>query len=331
MKTFSCFEAPLKVFGVPFFDTKKKFERIPAELREALPGLAFLGRRCPGARIGFRTDAESFTVRVKLKTLSADIGMSIYASQAVSVMIGERCSSRFAGIVFPPNYNTLTFERSFKKDGIMEEVTLWLLRNEELESVEVIVDDSATVEEPTPYKYGKALYYGSSITEGGCGSVINAYNAIISRRLDLDYYNFGFSGNAKGELEMADYINTVDMSIFIMDYDHNAPNVEHLRRTHEPFFKRIREKHRELPILLLSKPDFDYAVDGAERRSVIEETYRNAVAAGDKNVYYIDGESFFGDTDRHLCTADTIHPNALGFYRMAGVIEPAVKKMLGIE
>ena len=130
----------------------------------------------------------------------------------------------------------------------MEEVTLWLLRNEEIENVEIMVSDTATVEAPTPYKYGKALYYGSSITEGGCCcSVTN-----VSHWLDLDYYNFGFSGNAKGELEIADYINTLDMRLFVMDYDHNAPTAEYLRDTHEAFFKRIREKHPTLPILILS-------------------------------------------------------------------------------
>jgi len=144
----------------------------------------------------------------------------------------------------------------------------------------------------------------------------------------LDFYNFGFSGSAKGELEMADYINTIDMSLFIMDYDHNAPNVEHLLNTHEPFFRRIREANPNLPILILSKPDFDYTVDGKERRAVIENTYNNAVKAGDKNVYFIDGETFFGENDRHLCTIDRIHPNDLGFYRMASVILPTMKKIL---
>ena len=332
MKVYNCTQSPLRVFGIPFFEKKKTFERLPKELREKLPNLDFLGRRCPGARVGFRTDAKEFTVRVKLKTLSADIGMSIYSCQSVSVMIGERSSARFAGLAFPKNYEDKCFEKSFRKSGEMEDVTLWLLRNEEIESVEVLIDENAAVEEPTPYKYGKALYYGSSITEGGCcASVFNGYNAILSRWLDLDYYNFGFSGNAKGEIEMADYICTVDINLFIMDYDHNAPSAEHLERTHEPFFKRIREKKPELPVLFLSKPDFDYAPDGEERRSIIWRTYQNALAAGDKNVYYIDGETFFGDTDRHLCTLDTVHPNDLGFYRMAEVIKPTLEKILGLK
>ena len=39
-------------------------------------------------------------------------------------------------------------------------------------------------------------------------------------------------------------------------------------------------------------------------------------------------ETFFGKTDRGICTIDTVHPNDIGFYRMAEVILPTVKKML---
>lgn len=332
MKKYTCFDEPIKVFGIPFFEEKRKFERLPEQLRAKLSNLEFLGRRCPGARIGFRTDAEEFTVKIYLRTLSPDIAMSIYSCQSACVMIGDRQNSVFAALINPPDYNTKVFEKKVKKSSNMEEVTIWLLRNEEIDNVEIIMPDNACVEGPTPYKYGKALYYGSSITEGGCCcNVTNGYNAILSRWLDLDYYNFGFSGKARGELEMADYINTIDMSLFIMDYDHNAPDVEHLRNTHEPFFKRIREVNPKLPILILSKPDFDYTEDGKERRAVIENTYNNAVKAGDKNVYFVDGETFFGEHDRHLCTIDRIHPNDLGFYRMATVILPTMKKILNID
>ncbi|MBE6688430.1 MAG: hypothetical protein E7588_04015 [Ruminococcaceae bacterium] len=332
MKTYTCYEEPIKVFGVPFFEEKKKLERVPEELRAKLGNLVHYGRRCPGARVCFRTDAEEFTVRVHLETLNPDVGMSIYACQACSVMVGDRQNSVFAALLNPPDYNTKVFEKTVKKSSNMEDVTIWVLRNEVVENIEIIVPDDACVEAPTPYKYGKALYYGSSITEGGCCcNITNGYNAIISRWLDLDYYNFGFSGSARGELEMADYINTIDMSIFILDYDYNSPDVEDLRNTHEPFFKRIREANPNLPILMLTKPDFDYSEDGAERRAVIKETYDNAVKAGDKNVYFIDGETFFGKEDRELCTIDRIHPNDLGFYRMAGVILPTIKTMLGIE
>ncbi|MBQ2709949.1 MAG: hypothetical protein IJF67_16870, partial [Clostridia bacterium] len=69
-------------------------------------------------------------------------------------------------------------------------------------------------------------------------------------------------------------------------------------------------------------------INGDRRRAVIRKTYDNAVARGDKNVWFIDGESFFGDIDRELCTCDRCHPNDLGFYRMAAVVEPVVKAIL---
>jgi hypothetical protein len=127
---------------------------------------------------------------------------------------------------------------------------------------------------------------------------------------------------------MADLINKIPMGLFVYDYDHNSPSAEHLAETHVPFFARIREKNPTLPIIMMTKPDFDYDPNAAARREVVRRTYDHAVAAGDKNVWFIDGESFFGDTDRHLCTVDCCHPNDLGFMRMAQVVEPLVKQIL---
>lgn len=328
MKTINCKEAPIKVFGIPFFYEKKNFTRLPDRLCNILAGSG-CGRRCPGARIGFRTNAKTFTVKTKLKTLSVDVGMSIYACQSIAVMIGDRSDPVFAGLASPPDYNTKVFEHTFEKSSEMEEVTLWLLRNEEIEDIELTFPDDALIEEPTPYKYGPALFYGSSVTEGGCcSSITNNYPALLSRWLDMDIYNFGFSGSAKGEPEIADYINTIDFSLFVLDYDHNAPDDEHLQRTHEPFFRKIREKHPDMPIIILARPNFGNWEDSEAHRNIIKQTYENAVAAGDKNVYYIDPKEFYGDEDSRLCTVDRIHPNDLGFYRMAKAIYPVMKNIL---
>jgi len=175
----------------------------------------------------------------------------------------------------------------------------------------------------------KSLFYGSSITEGSCYSTVsNAYVSTLSRWLDFDFYNMGFSSNAKGELVMADYINTIDMGVFVYDYDHNAPTVEHLRNTHKPFFDRIRQAYPHIPILMMTRPAEIYTEEIKERREVVRATYDAAVAARDKNVYFIDGETFYGEADRNICSADGCHPNDLGFYRMAGVIRPVLKEIL---
>ena len=329
MKIYNCKDHPYMVFGIPFFEKTREYRRLPPDLFPEGSGLWEYGQRTPGARIGFRTDAESFPVRLSLKSLRPDKGMSIFACQSAAVMLGERKRSILSGLVSPDNYDQLTFEREFHKSSDMDEVTVWLPRNEPIESIEIIIPDEAHLEDATPYTYGKALYYGSSITEGGCCcDVTNNYVARLSRWLDLDFYNFGFSGSAKGELEMADYINTIGISLFVYDYDHNSPSVEHLAATHEPFFKRIREKNPTMPIIMLSRPNFDESFDAKERRDVIYATYKNARDGGDENVYFIDGESFFDGNDRTLCTVDTTHPNDLGFYRMANMIFPVMLEIL---
>ncbi len=329
MKTYTMNDAPLKIFGVPFYYETGRWERVPAELRKSIERLAFLGRRVPGARVGFRTNSKKLVVKMTLETLSVDVGMSLFACQGINVMVGERKNAKFLGLVNPPNYSTKTAEKEFLLSGEMQDIMLYLPRNEVVEMVEVSVEDDAVVEAPTPYKNGTVVYYGSSITEGGCcARNTNAYTTMLSDRLDFDFYNLGFSGSARGELEMADYINTFDMDVFVYDYDHNAPDAQHLRATHEPFFKRFREKHPTTPVLMTSKPDFYPDTRNIERRAVVRATYDNAVASGDENVWFIDGEKFFGESERDLCTVDRCHPNDLGMYRMANVYEPVLREIL---
>ena len=99
---------------------------------------------------------------------------------------------------------------------------IYFPRNEVVTGLAVGVDDDAVVEPPTPFRHAKpVVFYGSSITEGGCCSKpANAYSAFLSRWLDFDCINLGFSGAARGEPAMADFIATLDMSVFVLDYDH---------------------------------------------------------------------------------------------------------------
>ena len=197
----------------------------------------------------------------------------------------------------------------------------------------VEIEDGAAIAEPTPYAAPLPIaFYGSSITEGAHASrPCNAYTAILSARLDTDYYNFGFSGNAKGQLPIADYICTLDISALVIDYDHNAPDPEFLQSTHEPFYRRVREQKPDLPIVFTTRPNFEYTPDADERRAVVRATYERARAAGDTNVYFIDGETFFGTSERYLCTTDATHPDDIGHQRMADVYAPLLADILGIS
>ncbi len=79
---------------------------------------------------------------------------------------------------------------------------------------------------------------------------------------------------------------------------------------------------------MMTAPNYRHINGADERRAVVRKTYDTAVAAWDKNVYFLDGKDFFGDEDMYYCTADTVHPNDLGFYRMAQCVYPVLKTIL---
>ena len=152
--------------------------------------------------------------------------------------------------------------------------------------------------------------------------------------LNVDYVNLGFAGKALGEQVMAEYISTVPHSVLVMDYDNNAPTLEHLEKTHYAFYKKYREKCKDTPIIFVTKPNWwrdfpetEWKYKTLPTTKIIKNTYRRALKEGDKNVYFIDGKSFFGK-DIYSCTVDSCHPNDLGFYLIAKKLTPLIKKIL---
>lgn len=94
-----------------------------------------------------------------------------------------------------------------------------------------------------------------------------------------------------------------------------------------PFYHGEKELRR-LPQSLIDTPGMEDRI--GMRTPAVRATYDHAVVAGDKHVWFIDGETLLAGADVWLCTVDNTHPNDLGFHRMAAVIEPVVREMPGI-
>ena len=58
------------------------------------------------------------------------------------------------------------------------------------------------------------------------------------------------------------------------------------------------------------------------------ESYLRARAAGDKNVYFVDGLSFAYASHQYDYSVDSIHPNDAGFIRMADAIGTVIRHAL---
>lgn len=333
MKTYQFTDSPIEICGLEVIDpVHKNYWRLPDE--ESAQVSDFIRDRSKtacGGRIRFRTNTKNLHLTMTLYGNSPDGCIPMCGSAGADVLRGIGEQSVYVGVLNPHSYENLTPQATFQLSGQMEQITINLPRNEHVAGFEIEIDDDAELLAPIPYsRPGKLCFYGSSITEGGCCSRVgNAYAAAVSRWLDTDYVNYGFSGNAKGETAMADIIIRREFTGLIYDYDHNAPNVEHLAATHQAFFKHIRQAKPNLPILMLSKPDFDAdPLDGSARRNVILKTYLDAVNEGDNLVWFLDGEQFFGTFGREMCSVDNCHPNDLGSFRMAERVYSMLLKIL---
>ena len=307
-------DAPFKIYGV--FRENDRYRRMPEAAAKKV-GVAVHGlhTHTAGGRVRFRTDSTFVAIHTELGELYRGSHFAATGSSGFDIYDGNNHAATYR----PPMDDRTEFEGiHIFADKKMRDITINFPSYNDVKKLCIGLEDGATLEEPKPYRNEKPIvYYGSSITQGGCSSRPGrTYQNIISRRFNYDYINLGFSGNAKAEDEMIDYIKNLDMSAFVYDYDHNAPSPEHLSKTHEKMFKAIREAKPDIPIIMMSRPKYRLTSEEEERLQIIQTTFQNALDAGDENVYLLTGEELCA-----LCgdegTVDGCHPTDLGFFSMA--------------
>ncbi len=314
---------PFVISGLTYGDGRF-FRMDPAVAEKVNDGVSVLNYHTAGGRIRFKTDSPYVAIAVQYNGVSkmphfafcGSIGFDLYADNI------------YRGTFMPSVDITDSLESIVMLgDGGMREITVNFPLYSEVKKVYVGLDENARIEAPTPYESELPIvYYGSSITQGGCASRPGTcYQAYISRAFNADYLNLGFSGSARAEDAIIDYIKALDMRMFVYDYDYNAPTTEHLIETHEKMFRAIREAHPTLPIVIMSRPKHIRTADEERRMQIITDTYRHARDGGDTNVYLLNGDDLTA-----LCkengTVDNCHPTDFGFAAMADALIALIRR-----
>jgi lysophospholipase L1-like esterase len=202
-------------------------------------------------------------------------------------------------------------------------------------ALQIGIENSADIKASDPFKRsGKFVIYGTSITQGGCVCRPGmAYSNILSRKLDVQFVNLGFSGNGRGEPALAHLINQIsDKSFIILDYEANAS--ETIVNTLGPFVDILRAKNPDTPILIMSKIRYARANVGTSgyklwmdnrdfQKNLVDERRKS----GDMHIYFLDGSKVLGD-DYYECTVDGVHPSDLGSFRIANALLSAIEEIL---
>ena len=314
--------------GLAWFDENSpKLWRLPKRLKKVVrPPIWELAEMPSGGRIRFTSDTTSLAIRVSYPSIGSTHNMCGIGKMGIACYI----DGNFWKPVLPEKTgkSELAFFTGFTKKR--REFVLYLPLYNPVDILAVGFDKSARISRPRSFIRSKpVVFYGTSITQGGCASQAGlSYEAIIGRKLNIDFVNLGFSGEGRGEPEMAAALAEIDASCFVLDYAQNSPTADELRERYDPFIQTIRAAHPETPIVCIA-PIFAtrnlHLKDQLRRFNDLSEVIRYAammrVLDGDRNMYLVEGLGLLSADDADGFV-DGVHPNDLGFERMAKSLAP---------
>ena len=205
-----------------------------------------------------------------------------------------------------------------------------------VKSFEMGIDPAAKVE-PFAHTSGvekPVVFYGTSITHGGCCSRPGlGFVNWVGRDLDVPVVGLGFSGSGLMELEMSEHLARIDASCYVLDCLWNMDLSEKERpgraveTNYEPFIRNLRAKRPGVPIVMAEQCDVFMGAPNAKDR-FMRKLYEKLIAEGWQNLHYLPkDEMYTGDGEG---TVDGCHPNDLGMQSMAKAFGKAVRKALGL-
>jgi lysophospholipase L1-like esterase len=329
----------MEVNGLPWYgENGGELFRLPAKLKDTYRKPVWdLAQSPSGGRIRFRTNSGALAIRLEypgppgMRNMHAfgQTGVDLYADGVYRGTATADGDSK-AGKVQ---------EHTYYKDQprVDREITLYLPLYMSVKVLGIGLDPHGRVEPARPFAVDKpVVFYGTSITQGGCASRGGmSYQAILGRILNVDFINLGFSGNGKGEPELARAVTAIDASCYVLDFAQNNPTVESLREVYAPFLETIRSKHPQTPILVIT-PIYssreawarDARLEGM--RELIRQAAAKRIAGGDGHLEIVEGTDLLGRSGGDGLV-DGTHPNDLGFQWMAEGLASRIGKVLGLK
>ena len=330
---------PFRLVGFKYIKQDGIYRRLPLkpdwEIRSAVNSLA---NSTAGGQVHFQTDSRKILIRAEIAYPSGMYHMPATGQSGFDLYMGEPRNQKYVATSRFGAKETKYEVQLFSGSKEMRSFTLNFPLYNGVKKLEIGVVAGSTIKQAKPFKEdGPIVVYGTSITQGGCASRPGmAYSNILSRSMNMEFTNLGFSGNGKGEPALANLINQIEnKKMVILDYEANVYN--DIKRTLGPFIDILREKNPTMPILVISKIRYASEINNEKQMKALEERAQfqkvlvdKKKAAGDKNIYFLDGGSLLGD-DAHECTVDGVHPTDLGFLKMAKGIEQVLRGILKLE
>lgn len=326
----------LTVRGLPWFEENgKTFSRLPLRAQGVVPPAVWQLAQAPaGARIVFRTDATRLALRLENFSPANMPHFAVTGSDGAFLYEGKPNQMKPCCAIKPDIGQSLVeMDIADNMDPVMREFTIYLPLYAPLKSIDIGMPHGAAIAPPLPHRLSKpVVFYGTSITQGGCASTAGGdFVSALGRRLNLNVVNLGFSGNGRGEPEVAKFISEIDASAFVLDYCANA-SADSLRDTLPGFVSILRKQYPRTPIVLVSKIHFyrENRIEAERQREVMIHFYSETRSSGDEHLHFIDGWSLLHNNE-DMALVDGVHPTSHGFALMAERLAPQLGYALNLQ
>lgn len=326
-------DARLAVHGLPWFaEDTPVLRRLPARLKSGFRDAVWSLAQSPsGGRLRFRTDSATLGLTAENPGFSNMHHMASVGENGFDLYVNRQ----YVGSAWPDGQGRITAEWRLGPAGRMRDITLYLPLYKPVTIRGVALDPGAACQPATPYRVRQpVVYYGSSITQGGCASNPGGtVQALLERRLDADFVNLGFSGNGLGDPAVAKAIAELDPSCLVLDFWANPPADQYAAALPR-FVAILRARHPRVPILITTPFYFpaeatnpNVATTQRTKRQTAATFVKERRAAGDRHLSLVDGLKML-DASQTDGLVDGVHCNSLGFFYNARGLEPALRQAL---
>ncbi len=320
------------------------YDRLPQQAKQKVRKPVWsLSKHAAGLVIRFRSDANQIKVRYGLggsfqmphMPATGVSGVDLYAKNSDGRWHWLRGSRSFADTtryIFDP------IDPSDQYHELGREYQLYLPLYNSVKWLEIGVPEGASFE-PLPVRQEKPIVvYGTSIAQGACASRPGmAWTGILSRKMDRQLINLGFSGNGRLEEAIIDLLAQIDAKVYVLDCLPNLTptkdrTIEEVEGRIVSAVKRLKEKRPGVPVLLAEHAGYSDGTLNKERHEiytklneVLRKAYWQLRKAGISGLYVLPRSEMALGMDGYV---DGTHPSDLGMQYYATAYERSLRTIL---
>ena len=325
----------LKAQGLvePSLDREHPFQRLPQKYKKTVREEVWdLSENSAGVSILFSSDTVNLSVKWSVKHNLRMNHMTDAGIKGVDLYTKRNKNWQYTNTCLPNGKQNeqILFEDIEKKN---REYCLYLPLYDTLTDMQIGLDDDSSLDNIT-FQNKPLVFYGTSITQGGCASRPGlVHTNIISRKLGRECINLGFSGNGHLENSIGNIMSNIDTKLYVVECMYNVDK-EMIHERIKPLIKAIRAnpQAKNTPIVFMEQVVIDmghlntaFISSVMEKNEELNKQIQESINEGERDLFIIKHTGAIDDDSE--ATVDGIHFNDLGFQRYADHFLKNVKEL----